>query len=321
MQKISDFLKEFWMSILFIVGILMYVAGMTQWGWLGGHSHWCEIVKKCGEIVAISGVTSFFLRITQYNRIYQRALEDVIYSKTFLARRSDLNEIWKNVSITLFESKFPEIHTPLLDIINNKYFPSDDNVSYYTDIRQHLLIRWKDGEADTLEINEKIDLVVHTVSNRKSTYQTKYVVITEGTPTADQSQQIINVEEYTVDGASYLDKPDVFKWTPENGKVTFESCAMLPGGKREYHVVQSVKRIQKLNIDDFLNYSARYLISNMDVEVEYPDNLKVSLYGSGTVERFIPMYERDGHKRWTYSGLILRKQGYVMTFNKVPVIA
>lgn len=314
-DKIIDFIKEFWMSSLFIVGIGMYCAGMTEWGLLEGHKHWSEITKKCGEIVAISGVTSFFLSITQYNRIYQKALEDIIYSKTFLAKRSDLNEMWNNVSVALFESKFPEIHKPLFNIITEKYFPSGDNVSYYTDIKQHLYIDWKVDEENTIVIKEKIDLIVHTVNNDKTDYKSRFIVILDGTPTEEQWKHIIDVKELFVDGNPCLDKATP-KWKPSEGRLTFESCAPLSGGKKEYHIVQSVIRTQNLNIDDFLNYSARYLISNMDVEVEHPDNLKVALYEGGTMEKFIPMYERNNHKRWTYTGLILRKQGYVMTFNK-----
>ena len=316
MKKIWDFIRKFWMSTLFIIGMLMYIAGLTQLGWLEGHSHWCEIVKKCGEILAISGVTSFFLRITQYNRIYQEALEEVIYSKKFLANRTDLQKIWENVSTSLFESRFPEVHAPLLDIIIKKYFPMDDNVSYYTDIKQHLLIKWKGEKRDnTIEIEEKIDLVVHTATDADTPYQTRHTVLTGNIVGATDYKRIINVMNYMIDDKSYKDQ-DIFKWTPEEGKLIFESKANLPKGKREYHVVQSVKRIQKLNYDDFLNYSARYLICNMDVEVEHPTDLKVSLYACGTVDQFKPMYERPDHKRWTYSGLILRKQGYVMTFNK-----
>ena len=304
------------MSTLFIVGMLMYIAGLTQLGWLEGHSHWCEIVKKSGEILAISGVTSFFLRITQYNRIYQEALEEVIYSKKFLANRTDLQRIWENVSTSLFESRFPEVHAPLLDIIIKKYFPMDDNVSYYTDIKQHLLIKWKgDKRENTIEIEEKIDLVVHTATDADTPYQTRHTVLTGSIVGVPDYKRIINVLDYMIDDKSYKDQ-DIFKWTPEEGKLIFESKANLPKGKREYHVVQSVKRIQKLNFDDFLNYSARYLICNMDVEVEHPTDLKVSLYACGTVGQFNPMYERPDHKRWTYSGLILRRQGYVMTFNK-----
>ena len=289
---------------------------MTQWGWLEQHPHWCELVKKGGEIIAISGVTSFLLRITQYNRIYQEALEEVIYSKKFLANRTDLQKIWENVSTSLFESRFPEVHSPLLDIIIKKYFPMDDNVSYYTDIKQHLLIRWKGEKRDnTIEIEEKIDLVVHTATDADTPYHTRHTVIIGNVIGAVDNKKVISVLEYTIDDKSYKEQ-DIFKWTLEDGKLIFESKANLPKGKREYHVVQSVRRIQKLNIDDFLNYSARYLINNMDVEVEHPADLKVSLYACGTVEQFKPMYERPEHKRWTYSGLILRKQGYLMTFNK-----
>lgn len=317
MQKYINIVKQFWMSALFIVGIMMYCAGMTQWGLLEGHPHWSELIKKCGEIIAISGVTSFFLRITQYNRVYQEALEEVIYSKKFLANRTDLQKIWENVSTSLFESRFPEVHAPLLDIIIKKYFPMDDNVSYYTNIKQHLLIKWKGDKRDnTIEIEEKIDLMVHTSSNAETPYQTRHIVLIGNNVGALDQKKTIDVLEYTIDGKSYKDQ-DIFTWTPQDGKLIFESCATLPKGKREYHVVQSVRRIQKLTIDDFLNYSARYLICDMDVEVEHPEDLKVALYACGTVEQFKPMYERAEHKRWTYSGLILRKQGYLMTFNKV----
>ena len=316
MQKVVDFIKKFWMSTLFIVGLLMYIAGLTHFGWLNGHNNWCDVVKKTGEIIAISGVTSFFLRLTQYNRIYQEALEEVIYSKKFLANRTDLQKIWENVSTSLFESRFPEVHTPLLDIIIKKYFPMDDNVSYYTDIKQHLLIKWKGERRDnTIEIEEKIDLIVHTATDADTPYQTKHTVLTGNIVGATDNRRIIDVIDYVIDDSSYKDK-EIFKWTNDNGKLIFESKVNLPKGKKEYHIVQTVRRIQKLNIDDFLNYSARYLICNMDVEVEHPTDLKVSLYACGTVDRFKPMYERADHKRWTYSGLILRKQGYLMTFNR-----
>ncbi len=314
--NIFNFIRKFWMSSLFIIGLVMYAAGMMQWGFLTEHPYWSEGIKKCGEIIAISGITSFLLRISQYNHIFQEALEEVIYSKKFLAKRTDLQKIWENVSTSLFESRFPEVHAPLLDIIIKKYFPMDDNVSYYTDIKQHLLIKWKGNKRDnTIEIEEKIDLTVHTATNAETPYQTRHIVLTGRNIGVLDNKRIIDVLEYTIDGKSYKDK-DIFTWTPTEDRLVFESKAKLPKGKREYRIVQSVKRIQKLDIDDFLNYSARYLINNMDVEVEYPTDLKVALYACGTVNQFSPMYERPGHKRWTYSGLILRKQGYLMTFNQ-----
>ena len=316
-NKVWELLKRFWLSALFIVGMLMYCAGMTHWGVLQEHPHWCELVKKCGEIVAISGVTSFFLRITQYNRVYQEALEEVIYSKKFLANRTDLQKIWENVSTSLFESRFPEVHAPLLDIIIKKYFPMDDNVSYYTDIKQYLLIKWKGDKRDnTIEIEEKIDLVVHTAKDKETPYQTRYVVLAQNEVSEINKKRVIDVVDYVIDDESYKDK-DLFTWTPEKHQLVFESKVNLPKGKKQYHVVQSVRRIQQLDIDDFLRYSARYLIENMDVEVQHPADLKVSLYACGTVEPFTSMYEQKDHKRWTYTGLILRKQGYLMTFNKV----
>ena len=162
------------------------------------------LAGKCGEILAISGVTSFFLRITQYNRIYQEALEEVIYSKKFLANRTDLQKIWENVSTSLFESRFPEVHAPLLDIIIKKYFPMDDNVSYYTDIKQHLLIKWKGEKRDnTIEIEddaffpygvrfnyrrvEKVDGVWRTVSHENSWVWFENPNETQTVPDADNN--------------------------------------------------------------------------------------------------------------------------------------
>lgn len=304
------------MLILFFIGILMYWAGMTPIEYMKEHTQLCNLLKKIGEIIAISGVTSFLLKIAQYNRIFQEALEEVIYSKKFLAKRTDLQKIWENVSTSLFESRFPEVHTPLLDIIIKKYFPMDDNISYYTDIKQHMYIKWKGEKKDkTIEIEEKIDLIVHTATETNTPYQTRYIVLTGNTKGSTDAKNIINVLEYIIDDKSYKDQ-DIFEWKQEEGKLIFKSNANLPSGKKEYHVIQSVKRIQKLNIDDFLNYSARYLIINMDVEVEHPADLKVSFYACGTVNHFTPMYERPDHKRWTYKGLILRGQGYLMTFNK-----
>jgi len=305
--------------LLFAVGILFYILGLFKYGVLANYPNFCEILKKTGEILAISGVTSSVLRIIQYNRIYQKALEDVIYSKTFLSKRSDLIDIWKNVSANLFESRFPEIHTPLLMLIIDKYFPINNNVSYYTDVKQYLCVRWKDEncEDNIVEIEEKIDLVVHTVNTDKTTYGTRHAVIFDEDLEEDKLKEIIDVVSYSVDDRSCVGESNIFSWKKENGVVEFCSSAELPGGKNEYHIVQEVRRIQNLNIDDFLNYSARFLIWNMDVEIEHPANLKVELFGSGTVKPFVPMYEKVNHKRWTYKGLILRKQGYTMTFNKV----
>lgn len=288
MKNILDFIKEYAFGLLFFLGLFLIWLGYTNFGNTFHNDAICHLTSKSGEIISISGILSFLLKINQYKKIYTKALEEVIYSKVFLSKRKDLYEIWKNVTTSLFESKYPEIHDELTKTVFEDYLPTD-KVCLFKNSEKTLKFEISDDKK-YLFITDKTDTFIQTSKTEKFPLKFHYWndSISENFD-VNNYRDVLDITELKIDGKDYLNNRDKdFKISYSEGKLYLKYEGKLPKGKNAYHlqITSKSRHIYPLP-GDYYRYDANFIVENIDISIIFPeDEIRVFLERSGTLNDF-----------------------------------
>ena len=88
---------------------------------------WNNLIEKIGFIGLTSGVFASVLKSIQFTGLFKEELTKIISGTEFLNNRKDLPELWKKISKSIYDQKFPEISDLLEDRILTTYFPMNNN--------------------------------------------------------------------------------------------------------------------------------------------------------------------------------------------------
>jgi len=293
----------FW--ILLIIGMLILYAS----SWTVFNEYIQDILEKIGLSVLSSGVFASVLKSLQFTGIFKKEIEKIVLGTKFIENRNDLPKLWKKVSKSVYDKKFPEISDELDDIILNSYL-SIKHKYYYEDFRY------------TLKIDE---LTEKNVIKFTQTYSFEVVLEKgeneaklESVFTIDKIPGLENLTNerlyYKIDGEDVLDKtkPEV---TEDDFEKRMKLSIVVPNKKR-FLVETKERREYCIEEDNYKLLRVNSITKEMDVSITYPENMMVSFFNIGLVNKF----ERKhvDHKR-TISrvhkkGLILPHQGFGITF-------
>lgn len=88
--------------IILIIGIFMYVIGFA---FMESGSIGHQICIKIADILVIGAVVGYLTGVAQWSGIFKKELQDVIYAKSFLGNRQDIEDIWHKT--TSCDTSFP----------------------------------------------------------------------------------------------------------------------------------------------------------------------------------------------------------------------
>ena len=305
MNKFWEFIrKNIILCLIAIVGLGFDIASV----WGEHPATWLKIAGQIGQLFAVGGVFSFLLTYEGFTSAFQDALQKVIYTSAILQHRDDISDIWSMVSKEVFNRKFPAIQDPLLDIITKEYFPSTDTNCYYYNIKQVYKITVKDKDNGVIDIEERRTLTLRADNTKEFHYimqnQTKMK------ESKDNIDDYFTHHHFIVNGDR---RENVCSITKE-GETGFMKYDVTLKDETSYSIDQRFSHLQDLDDDNFICFRAKYLIQNMDIELIYDSqDIIVDFYANGTINSFENIIDEEGHKRFTYDGLVLNKQGYVVT--------
>ena len=293
----------FW--ILLITGMLLLYAS----SWNVFNEYVQDILEKIGLSVLSSGVFASVLKSLQFTGIFKREIEKIVLGTKFIENRNDLPKLWKKVSKSVYDKKFPEISDELDEIILNSYLPIKHKY-YYQDFRY------------TLKIDE---LTKDNVIKFTQTY--RFEVVLEKGENEAKLESVFTIDKipglenlvnerlyYKIDGEDVLEKTK-----PEIIEDEFEKkmkLSIVIRNKKKFLVETKERREYCITEDNYKLLSVKSITKEMDVSITYPKNMMVSFFNIGLVNKF----ERKhvDHER-TISrihkkGLILPHQGFGITF-------
>ena len=289
---------------IFILGIAIYALGY----FVIRHEIWKEIFIKIGDVLVIGVILGYLSNAAQFLGIFKKDLHDIIYSKEFLGKRKDLDQIWENISKEMFKNKFPPIHKELLHAINN-YFP-DDAVSYYHNYDIDTTIEWIDKPSGKIKVTDDIsfDLIADSEEKFEHPFKTWSIINDlDKCNTVIKTLLVNNKEPKVISTESYL----------EDDCVCHKTTIELSGSKR-YSIRFSREKIYNINEDFYLGFRARYIVNDLKVSLEHPEDIAAIFTCRGTQKDFED-FKNQNKKRISkrYKGIILPRQGYIFALKPI----
>jgi len=268
-----------------------------------------DILEKIGLAVLSSGVFAAVLKSLQFTGIFKKEIEKIVLGTKFIENRNDLPKLWRKVSRSVYNKKFPKISKELENIILTNYFPTD-HAYYYKDFRYTLDIEeLTDDNIIKFTQNFSFEVVL-------SKDETKAIL--DGYFKIDKKPELDNLINeklyFRIDGEDYLSKVEKVDFEDEFEKGYTFKCPI--NDKHKFRVETKDRREYCINDDNYKIFRVSKITKDMNVSISYPENMNVSFFNIGLVNSFERVHIEHDRKisRVHKKGLILPYQGFGITF-------
>ena len=291
--------------IFFILGVGAYV-----WGFLieDKSSVWREILLTAGNVLVIGVVIGFIANAEQFLRIFKEELQKVVYGKEFVGKLKDVTDMWETISKHLFKYKFPGIHGDFLKTVK-RYFPQDE-VSYYNDYDVNIKIEWHNSCTNIIKVIESVRFELVAESESKFNYPLK-----NWTRVSDGKEYENRITKFTIDDEPSKMPKAIEKI--EDGCRCEERLIELKG-KKTYTIDYTRESIYDLKDDHYIGFRAKYIVKDLRVSFECPEDIDAQFICRGTQNDFSTIGNSTSHNiQKKYKGIILPRQGYIFSLHKI----
>lgn len=282
--------------IFLLIGIVLYALGY----FFIRDETWQKISINIGDVLVIGVILGYLTNAAQYLEIFKEDLRKIIYGKEFLSNRRDLEDIWENATSQLYKNKFPTIQNDFLNVIKN-YFPKD-TVSYYYDYDIYTTIRWENKELGLIKLVDTVsfDLITDSKDSFEHSFSTWSVVSDDAT-----KPNFINLSVNGKEPIILSDKYD------ENDNNLCHRLTILLSGEDRYSVKFTREKVYDIRDDYYIGFRAKYLVHNLKVVLEHPEDIDVLFTSRGTQDDYDDYILTEGKVGKKYRGIILPRQGYI----------
>lgn len=292
--------------ICLVIGLVAYI---TPYGFLDKTNVWYDILIKLGDVLVIGVVVGYVSNAAQFLGIFKKELQDIIYGREFLKVRNDITTLWETVTKEMFNAKFPAINKELLTNIQKTYLPMN-NLIYYNDYNTTVSVEWADKERNIIKVKHDISFDLIAESTKKIEFPLKSWIDVAGLDNDDYS---VVVSNYMVN-----DKPAKIIRTVdkvEKGTHYFEQIIELKDCEK-YEISKVMEKKYSLEKDYTIGFRASYLINELTINFNCPEDLSFSFYSSGTICEFRTLSENKTGFMRKYKGLLFKNQGFIIALNK-----
>lgn len=313
-SKVRDFLLRWIIFILLFLGVALTLAGHFD---IFFEEEWANLIESVGIAVLSSGIFAAVLKSIQFSGIFREEIEKVILSDEYLQRRKDLPELWRRVSKTLYEKRFPLISDDLENIVLEKYLPTGETY-YYEDLSVEVIVEEFDGEFVTLNESFSFQIVPSSKDEKIELFQR--VALDVGSE--DNSKTSYALTSFEVNGKEYLSE-DVIgsdgNGYDEVGKPQRQiELRVNLEGKEKYLCKKVERKVYSIKNDPYKAVRMGHITKGLELSVDFSgcENFDVDFLSLGTPYEYKTKMEKSRKVLVkTYEkGLILPNQGYVLIF-------
>ncbi|SKD06152.1 hypothetical protein SAMN05660461_3324 [Chitinophaga ginsengisegetis] len=293
--------------ITLVIGILFFTYG--TFGHFEEPSKIKIYIAGIGSTLLSSGIFAVLLKSMQFMGVFKDELVNIIYKADYLNHRTDLAEIWENVSKVVFKNKFPKISKEITEDVRNIYFPTQ-HVLYYDNYQQTLEIELIDEENDIIKVTQYSRYTVYP-TDRKEKFT--HIASNRIKFNKDRAEIDFKIVEFNINSKKY--SPYVTEYISSNDLLTTYSVDL----KHEdvYKFETKIEKKYSLKFDNIIGLMKDFLIRNFELKVFLKGNLKLSFISAGTLQPFVKnTYSNSACYEFHYKGLIYPKQGYVLIIEK-----
>lgn len=270
-----------------------------------------ELMGGLGKSILIGGIFSFGLKTIQFLGVIKNELSEVMYcDPKYLSKRSDLAQLWENISKVLFKNKFPKISTAITHDVRKLYFPTD-HVLYYDDYKQTVEIELIDSEKQIVKVTQYSQYIVYPKDKTSFKQETTNTIKFN-----DSANEVsFNITKFKINGKEEL--PIVSQKLDLDEKTLKTNFYFVLEGQDYYKYDTVIEKQYSLLYDNIISTKKDYLIHDFNLKIILKGDLDIQFYELGTLHQFNKITVHSAsYKEFDYKGIIYPKQGYLLLIKK-----
>jgi hypothetical protein len=276
------------LSISYFVLYTILIFNKEYLGSWENKDYWLEFFKNIALIVFSAGIFTSSLKYLQYIKVFEKEFERILLSQTFhskikesvesitysnehLLKQSDLDKIWKRVTLSKYKQRFPELMNQLTKNLENELFEENNLVCYYKNFQMN--VNFELLKNNLVKITERSHFSV--VSNSEEEVKIIFWVSSANKGNENGCYTKIIPENTKIDGKIFdINSFNSLEEISENG-IYIKKFEFILSGKSTYHIERCVEMTQNLNDDRVYSFSSSKIIDDLTVNIQYCSDLNV----------------------------------------------
>jgi len=277
-------------SLLYLVFYTFYYFNTSINEFLKDYTVYIEYLKTFSLVSFTGGIFTVSLKYIQYLKVFENEFERIVdspkfneklqstisaitFSEEFLNKQSNLNNIWKKVTLSKYKNEFPELYDKIQKNIQNELFQDNSLTKYYKNVQ----ISYDLELVSEFKI-KVVEFSSFTIirNNTKSFTWKFFVAFYKDTGLEDKAATAeLNMEKTRVDGKEIDKNKCKILNEKENETHTIKTYSYELKGKKEYHIERCFEFEQNLNEDRIISFASSHVIDDLSVYIKKCEELEV----------------------------------------------
>lgn len=301
-------IKEYWyvfalgLSLAFLIFYTIYFFYNPLNNFLEPYDEYIVFLKQLCILLFTGGIFTAALKYLQFLKVFEKEFDRIIdtpkfnkklkktlsaitFSEEFLNEQSDLDLIWKKVTISKYKNEFPELYHKIHKNLKNELFQNSSIDKYY----KNLVISYE----LTLIEPFKIKIVEHSsftiIRNKTEEFEWVFFLTfsKEIDDKLDDDTSVLNKDETIIDGTKIdIDKCKVSHEDKDERFIKKQFIYDLKG-KKEYHIERRLEFTQNLKEDRVIGFNTSHVVDDLTVHIKKCENLNVVFEPSGKAKFYV----------------------------------
>ncbi|MEZ4816637.1 MAG: hypothetical protein R2776_01520 [Flavobacteriaceae bacterium] len=273
-------------SLAYLVFYIIYTFNESTNKYFNSYDKFFQLcVSLCTAILG-AAIFSVALKYLQFLEIFKKEFSDIVHSEEFdkklknsinqitfstqsLRNQSNIEEIWQNVTLCMYENEFEELNPRLRQVLKNDFFEKNNVSYYYKNFQLNYIIEHVTDKI--VNIKEKTSATI--VRPNKEEFNLDFwisILKDEDERTyskIDLDSFLINDKKKTEEDFEIKDESD------EKFKKTKYILSL--SGEQEYHIEKTFEVAQNLDEDRAFGFVSNRIIDDISVTIRTSENIKI----------------------------------------------
>lgn len=328
-SKIKEYLYIIFISISIIDILFCFIFWYFFPDFYNNYKGVFVFLKGLSTTTLGAGVFTAMLKYFQFMGIYKDEINNIISSSEFenkltkviqnnpynidsLKGRNDINQIWKNATLCLFESEYPQISEKIKNKLSNSFFDGDSLAHYYKNYVIQLDITF-DNTTNLISIKETSSFTIVRPNSDSFNYHFEYLMDLKN---IDDNETKYELESFKVNNTDIEmnENPVCIVEYPSKCSKEFQQKFNFEGNI-EYHIHHVINLIYDIDIDNKYSFDCTKAIDNINFSFTLSDNLG---YNISTInfDNFLTIRNNGTTFALDYREIILPNSGIKLFFYK-----
>ena len=276
---------------------------------LGMGDVWSSYFRQFGGLLVVSGVFSATVHAFRILGLVKEELLDIVYDNKYLVGRKDIYDIWQNVSVALYNRKFPEISEDICAVVSRCYFPQGHRF-YYRNYYFRSIISCVDDERRLVRVEDYSSFELVYDVEEEGVLKRSFKSVIKKNKHCEKTS--FEVEYIKIDGE--LQDIERVDSGSDDYFLKKEYTYKIPA-KGIYLIEKKVVKVYDCHVDRSKSFTFNAFCRGFSVHVEHPQDVKLDFHPLGVVDKYQDRADNSKSVLWRdYPGLVLPRQGFLIVY-------